>query len=107
MDEYKINLQKYIPNGSIILTDRNRRKELRKRLDLDRLENEQDKILVFIPESIVSFNSSFFLGLFTPSIKKCGSKEKFLGKFEFKCDKYIEEDINDGINEALKPSNIL
>lgn len=103
----RINLQDKISAGSIILSGREKGEQLREKLQLLQLEDTESQIEIVIPDSIVSFNSSFFLGLFTPSIKKYASKEKFLEKYVFKCDEFIRKDIEDGIEEALKQSNLL
>jgi hypothetical protein len=102
-----INLSNHIPSASIILTGRDPGEELRSKLELDKIEDEIEVINISVPDRIVSFNSSYFLGLFTPSIKKYKTKEEFLKKYKFKCDKWILKDIDDGINEALKKSNVL
>lgn len=103
----RINLQDKISNGSIILSGRDKGEVLREKLNLDQLEQDDDEVIIIVPESIVSFNSSYFLGLFTPSIKKYKSREKFLEKYKFECDEYIDKDIEDGITEALKKNNLI
>ena len=103
----KINLEKMISAGTIILSGRDKGEALREKLSLDSLEDSEEMIEIVIPEAIVSFNSSYFLGLFTPSIKKYKTKEGFFEKYNFTCDKYIMQDINDGIDEALKKTNSL
>jgi len=103
----RINLQDKISNGSIILSGREKGETLREKLNLDQLEQDNDEVVIVVPDSIVSFNSSYFLGLFTPSIKKYKSKEKFLKKYKFECDEYILKDIEDGITEALKKNNLI
>ena len=103
----RINLQDKISSGSIILSGREKGEHLREKLKLDELERDNDEIVIIVPDSIVSFNSSYFLGLFTPSIKKYKSREKFLEKYKFECDEYIDKDIEDGIAEALKKKNLI
>ena len=103
----RINLQVKLSIGSIILSGREKGELLRNKLELDELEHDNDEIIIAIPESIVSFNSSYFLGLFTPSIKRYKTKEKFLEKYRFECDEYIFKDIEDGIAEALKKNNLI
>lgn len=103
----RINLQDKISTGSIILSGREKGEKLRKTLNLELLEEQQDFIEIVIPDSIVSFNSSFFLGLFTPSIKKYKTKQCFFKKYIFICDEFIKKDIEDGVDEALKHTNLL
>lgn len=107
MNELRINLQNLISTGSKILSGRDKGELLRAKIELDKKENEYEKIKIVIPISIVSFNSSYFLGLFTPSVKKYKTREAFLEKYEFECDDFIWKDIEDGIKEALKKSNLL
>lgn len=103
----RINLQDKISSGSIILSGREKGEFLRKKINLDELEKDEEQIVIVVPDSIVSFNSSYFLGLFTPSIVKLKTKSAFFEKYKFECDEYIRKDIEDGIEEALKTSNLL
>lgn len=103
----KFNLANLISTGSIILSGRDKGEKLREKINLDFIEENEDVIEITIPNAIVSFNSSYFLGLFTPSIKKFKTKEAFLSKYHFVCDEFIQKDINDGIEEALKLNNLL
>lgn len=103
----RINLQEEISSGSVILSGRDKGENLRKRINLDQMEEQENEIVIVIPDSIVSFNSSYFLGLFTESVVKAKSREKFLEKYKFECDEYIRKDIEDGIAEALKTHNLL
>ncbi|WP_394897933.1 STAS-like domain-containing protein [Clostridium butyricum] len=101
----KINLDKYI-DGDIVLSGRERGEELRKKLELNKKENEYNVIEIEIPEEVCSINSSYFLGAFGDSIRKYG-KEGFLQKYIFICDSIIRESIEDGISSALKERNAL
>lgn len=106
-DKKLIYLEQYVAANSIILSGRDKGINLRDKLKLDELEEQFDFIEISVPPRIVSLNSSYFLGLFTKSIKKYDGRDGFLNKYKFKCDKYIEKDIEKGIHEALKESNIL
>ena len=103
----KINIKDKIPSKTVILSGRTKGKKMRDILKLDELEEKEDIIEITISKPIASFNSSYFLGLFTVSIKKYKTKEAFLKKYNFVCDEYIMQDINDGIDEALKRTNSL
>ena len=99
-NEKKINIDNYISSKSIILSDRDKGELAREKMQLEQLEKEYKKIIIVIPDRIVSFNSSYFLGLFTPSIKYLGGRVGFFNKYEFVCDSLIMEDIEYGIQEA-------
>lgn len=100
-----INLEKYI-NGDIVLSGRDRGEDLRKKLNLEKLEKENEIINIIIPEEVCSLNSSYFLGLFGHSVRLFG-ENKFLEKYNFQCDELIKENIIDGISSALKEGNAL
>lgn len=103
----RININDKISAKTIILSGRTKGKNMREILKLDELEDKEDTIEIVINKPIASFNSSYFLGLFTKSIKKYKTKEAFLEKYNFICDEYITKDIDDGIAEALKRTNSL
>ena len=98
----RININDKIPVKTIVLSGRTKGRKMRETLKLDELEDKEDVIEIVINKPIASFNSSYFLGLFTISIKKYKTKEAFFKKYNFICDKYIMQDIHDGIDEALK-----
>ncbi len=56
---------------------------LREHYDLHRLEDEVARVRVVCPAEIFSISSSFFMGLFGPSVSKCGSVSAFERKFQF------------------------
>ena len=74
---------------------------------LDLIEDNNDKIEIKISDNIIFLSSSFFLGMFGDSVRKCGNKEKFKEKFIFKSNSQIDSNIEDGINDALKNVNPL
>lgn len=83
MDKQTINLLKYRGQGSTAFTGRSEGRLARTDLKLD--EKDADGVIyeVIIPKNTTSINSSFFLGLFYPSIKKLCSIEKFDEKYVF------------------------
>ncbi len=105
----KINLIDGIPNSKDIfaISGRELGYKQRKNHKLDTLENEYKTIEIFIDEKIIFLSSSFFLGMFGDSIRKCKTKENFLEKFRFKTNGQLENNIEDGINDALKNVNPL
>ena len=66
---------------------------------------KEKEVTFFISDKITGINISFFLGLFSKSIKKLKEKE-FRKKYKFEysdeeTQDLVEEDIEYGINEAL------
>lgn len=69
-------------------------------LDFKKLEKSFDKIIINIPDHVVSINKSFFLGLFETSVLRLG-KEGFLNKYKFVTSDHIINKIKSHIDAAL------
>ncbi len=95
-----IDLDEYRSNGSKVFAGRERGKLARQRAGLDQSDQTDTAILVRVPEDIYSVNSSFFLGMFGPSVRRFGG-EGFRQRFSFE-GKDISRVIDDGIKEALR-----
>lgn len=104
-----VNLVEGIPNATKIfaISGRDLGFKQRRHHKLDELEDTNEEIEIIIADNIIFLSSSFFLGMFGDSVRKCGSKEKFKEKFIFKTNGQIESNIEDGINDALKNINPL
>lgn len=80
--------------------------EVRKKLDLDRLDTQPDLVVFSIPECVYSLNSSFFSGLFQKSIKRL-KEQGFREKYQFECSPVIRKNIEDGIFNIVNTLNLL
>jgi len=100
-----IDLKNYSTPGAIFLSGRPKGEGIRNEIGLDRVDTSET-VIVEIPDSIISLNSSFFLGLFGPSVRKLGPEE-FRRRFSFNGPAAIYRDIDDGVRQALKDSNPL
>lgn len=95
----RIDLSRY---GGPVLMGREKGARIRGQLALDRADVEAVHVVVMVPDRTLSINSSFFLGLFGPSIRKAGSKDAFLRKFEFRAPPHIKNNVVDkNIERAL------
>jgi hypothetical protein len=94
-----------IPPNSEVITGRDCGEEFRRRFQLDSLDTSQDEAVVSIPAAVVSMNTSFFLGLFGPSVRHLGP-EGFLSKYKFKCDDVHMATVREGILRATKEQTI-
>ncbi len=101
-----IELKDYIEDRKII-SGRKNGIEIREKLKIEDLENNNDIIEIIIPDDILSFNSSYFLGMLGKSVRKYKSKEAFLKKYTFKCNDIVKMNIDDGILDALNNNNAL
>jgi hypothetical protein len=102
-----IDLGKFKDPNVKFYSGRPRGEAVRKELRLDENENRENNIVVKVPTDVDTIHSSFFLGLFGISVRKCQSKEAFLKKFQFECSHGVSEDVIEGIEQALKRSNVL
>ena len=105
----EINILDGIPNSNNIfaISGRDLGYKQRKSLRIDQLEEKFDNIEIYVPDNIVILSSSFFLGFLGESVRKCGSREKFKEKFIFKTNGRLDNNIEDGITDALNDTNPL
>lgn len=109
-----INLEDFrvkdIKKGIIskVFTGRDRGKKVREDSKLDKIEAENEKVEIIIPDNIYSINPSFFEELFVNVVKKLG-KEKFIEKFNFTSqgDYVYEKPLNEAIDRILRSKTAL
>lgn len=70
-------------NGSSMFTGRPQGEQVREILKIDEKDKSKELYTIQIPEGTTSFNASFFLGLFYPSIKKLKGYDNFSDKYKF------------------------
>lgn len=87
--------------GRQVFLGRNKGEQARVKFKLDDADVSGTKFTVLIPESTYAVASSFFLGLFGPSVRAAGSREHFLAKFDFKAPSSIRSTIDSCIARAL------
>ena len=66
-----------------IYTGRQRGESIRASLNLDEVDASEAAVEVLIPVNAYAISSSFFLGLFGPSVKRAGTPEAFFLFFHF------------------------
>lgn len=98
-----IDFGKY--NGPVY-TGRDRGARLRAELDLDRVDTSEETVDVCIPENTYTVTSSFFLGLFGPSVVKAGSKDQFFRKYRFRVPPFLRPDVDGYVARALQTRNL-
>lgn len=87
--------------GGPVYAGRPRGELARQRLALDALDASDGNVSVLVPTSTYSLNSSFFLGLFGPSVIYFGSRDRFLAKYIFDAPDFVMQEIEKGIERAL------
>lgn len=98
-------MQQFLSDNSRVFTGRIEGESARKKLNLDKLDNQDIVLEIIFPKQVLAINPSFFLGLFAPSIK-CLGIDKFKEKYDFISPESVKEDIEEGIIKALKDYNI-
>lgn len=89
-----------------VYTGRSRGEHLRLELQLDKLDAAGVPVEVDIPEGTYTISSSFFLGLFGPSILKAGSKDAFFAHYKFKTPAFLQSVIDGYVSRALQARNL-
>ncbi len=106
LEDRSIDFARYCDACSLVISGRPKGELLRQKLQLDLEDRRPEPVDVHVPEHIISLNSSFFLGLFAPSVQRLGG-EGFDAKYRFHAIPEIWEDIEEGKREALEESNPL
>lgn len=106
MENKKIEFEKFRSPESKVFSGRDRGRVVREQINFDSFINSVDKVEIIIPSDIYTVNTSFFLGLFGGIIRKLG-EEKFREKFVFICDANILDDIEEGIDRAIKEKSAI
>src|ERR1700741_4832029 len=103
MEAFLIDLAKF--NGPVY-TGRERGESLRKHLELDKKDQEGIDVDVVIPNDTYTVTSSFFLGLFGPSVVRAGSKDEFFKRFHFRAPPYLRPEVDGYVARALQQRNL-
>ena len=75
--------------------------QIRKKLNLDAWDRQSEPVRVVIPDQTYSVNSSYFLGMFGPSIVHFDSRAAFLEHYRFEAPDHVMEAITLVIDRAL------
>jgi hypothetical protein len=92
--------------GGLVYTGRDRGERLRTEFKLDELDRAAGLVEVSIPDEAYTISSSFFLGMFGPSVVRAGSKENFYAHYNFKLPQFLQEVIDGYVARALQDRNL-
>jgi hypothetical protein len=79
----------------------------RERFHIAELDETDSRVSVSVPSETYSINSSYFLGLFGPSVLRFGSAEAFFGHYEFHAAPNVRATIERHVERALRDRGIL
>lgn len=87
-----------------VFSGRSRGELARKQFNLNDLDNRDIRVNVVVPNGLFSLTSSFFLGMFGPTLRTLGSKERFQQKYHFTGPEPILEELDQYIDTELRRS---
>lgn len=90
----------------LVYTGRDRGERLREKFRLDELDSGGGTVEVRIPEDAYTISSSFFLGMFGPSIVRAGSKDRFYSRYKFQSPVFLREVMDGYVARALQKRNL-
>lgn len=96
----KINLGEFRTEGVGLLSGNPRGQRVRRRLELDEVDQRGEQVTVEVPDDVFAVTSSFFQGLFGPSIKALG-EEGFKERYLF-TGKRLDDTIDTVVHYVLK-----
>lgn len=89
-----------------IYSGRPRGESLRIKYHLDAVDRSADTVMVSVPPGTYSVTSSFFLGLFGPSVLAAGSREAFFRKYKFSAKPALMDAFTDYAGRALQTKSL-
>jgi hypothetical protein len=93
--------------GGPVYTGRPRGVSIRERYSLDAADGDSDLVVnVAVPDATYTMTSSFFLGLFGPSVVRAGSSEAFFKKFHFTAKPVLKNAFSGYVENALQAKRL-
>lgn len=89
-----------------VFSGRDRGIAARAEYGLDRIDDSADSVEVILPDTLYTLTSSFFLGLFGDSVRKCGSVSGFEEKYRFKGPGFLAPILRSHAGLALRNKNL-
>lgn len=97
-----IDLAQLTDNGRITnLAGKSRGEAAREFFDVDSLDAEGGSIEVLVPNNLIAISSSYFLGLFSNSLRKFPVEERFKAKYHFRASPLILKQVDHAISRSL------
>lgn len=85
-----------------VFTGRDRGERLRETYGLDNFDKLGEAVVVKIPDRAYTVSSSFFLGLFGPSVVQAGSKDAFYARYKFNAPAFLLDVLDGYVSRALQ-----
>lgn len=96
-----VNLEELTDRGRLHnLSGKERGEQARSHFNLDSLDEQGGVVVVKVPEYVYALSSSFFLGLFSPTIKKIGERG-FREMYKFDASPLILRQVEHGLVRCI------
>lgn len=93
--------------GGPVYSGRPRGVAIRKQYALDSVDGDASATVdIAVPDNTYSMTSSFFLGLFGPSVVKAGSSQAFFSKFHFTAKPVLQHAFTGYVENALQAKRL-
>ena len=103
-----IDLDKHTGNGRVHnLAGKRKGLDVRTSERLDELDNADAPVQVIVPKHLYALSPSFFLGLFSRSLRHFESKEAFLAHYKFIGTEQIKSQVHDGIADYFSAKDAI
>lgn len=98
----KIQLEQLTGDGEVRnLSGHQRGLSARAKFGLDEIDRSSETAVVIVPETIYLLSSSFFQGMFAASVKRAGTRDSFLAKYQFEAPDDVLQQVDRGIRASL------
>ncbi len=98
----KIDLGLYLDGTEKALIGRKEGKKFLKKLKSKGINIEDgQKVIIVVPERIITINNSFFQGFLGDAVRNSGGAEEFLKKYEFEASEHIKKCISSYANNTM------
>lgn len=82
------------------LSGKERGEQARKKFGLDTVDESQEDVVVVVPDTVYSLSTSFFLGLFSPTVEAIGD-DGFRRKYKFSATPLILQQVDYGLERCV------
>jgi len=101
LEEYTIKDERKVRN----MSGHDRGREIRARLDLDKLDRAADPVTVEVPDYVLALTGSFLQGLFAPSLRALGGPDAFHEHYRVRASPTVIEQIDATITTLMTDRN--
>ena len=95
-----IDLNDFRQKGIGVISGHSKGEWARAQANLDKEDSNDQSVLIKVPDDVLIVNSSFFLGMFAPSISTLGV-DSFNNKYDINCSERILKHWKEAVSRVL------